>query len=156
MIKLYFHPTPNPFKIALYLEETETPYEVIPVDTRKGDQHTPEYKKINPNTKTPSIHDGEITIFDSTAILLYLSEKIGKFLPPNTPKDRSEMHQWLMFIATGIGPYCGQSVHFKHFAPDPKEYAVNRYDFEAWRHDLNVGSLKRIDKSKRSFFCVLV
>lgn len=134
MIKLYFHPTPNPFKIALYLEETGTPYEVIPVDTRKGDQHTPEYKKINPNAKTPSIQDGDITVFDSTAILLYLSEKIGKFLPPNTPKDRSEMHQWLMFIATGIGPYCGQSVHFKHFAPDPKEYAVNRYDFEAWRH----------------------
>jgi GST-like protein len=134
MIKLYFHPTPNPFKIALYLEETGTPYELIPVDTRKGDQHTPEYKKINPNSKTPSIQDGDITVFDSTAILLYLSEKIGKFLPPKTPKDRSEMHQWLMFIATGIGPYCGQSVHFKHFAPDPKEYAVNRYDFEAWRH----------------------
>ena len=134
MIKLYFHPTPNPFKIALYLEETGTPYEVIPVDTRKGDQHTPEYKKINPNSKTPSIQDGDITVFDSTAILLYLSEKIGKFLPPNTPRDRGEMHQWLMFIATGIGPYCGQSVHFKHFAPDPKEYAVNRYDFEAWRH----------------------
>jgi GST-like protein len=134
MIKLYFHPTPNPFKIALYLEETGTPYELIPVDTRKGDQHTPEYKKINPNSKTPSIQDGDITVFDSTAILLYLSEKIGKFLPPKTPKDRSEMQQWLMFIATGIGPYCGQSVHFKHFAPDPKEYAVNRYDFEAWRH----------------------
>jgi GST-like protein len=134
MLKLYFHPTPNPFKIALYLEETGTPYEVIPVDTRKGDQHTAEYKRINPNSKTPSIQDGDITIFDSTAILLYLSEKIGKFLPPNTPKARSEMHQWLMFIATGIGPYCGQSVHFKHFAPDPKEYAVNRYDFEAWRH----------------------
>jgi GST-like protein len=63
-----------------------------------------------------------------------LSEKLGKFLPANTPKDRSEMLQWLMFIATGIGPYCGQSVHFKHFAPEPKEYAVNRYDFEAWRH----------------------
>ena len=104
MIKLHFHPTPNPFKIALYLEETETPYEVIPVDTRKGDQHTAAYKHLNPNSKTPTLQDGNITVFDSTAILLYLSEKIGQFLPPNTAKDRSEMLQWLMFIATGIGP----------------------------------------------------
>jgi GST-like protein len=70
MIKLFFHPTPNPFKIALYLEETGTPYEVMPVDTRKGEQHTEAYKKINPNSKTPSIQDGDITVFDSTAILL--------------------------------------------------------------------------------------
>lgn len=107
---------------------------MIPVDTRKGDQQTEAYKKLNPNSKTPTLQDGDITVFDSTAILLYLSEKIGQFMPPNTAKDRAEMLQWLMFIATGIGPYCGQSVHFKHFAPEPKDYAVNRYDFEAWRH----------------------
>ena len=67
-------------------------------------------------------------------MLLYLAEKTGKFLPADTPANKAEMLSWLMFVATGIGPYCGQAVHFKHFAPEPKEYAVNRYDFEAWRH----------------------
>ncbi len=134
MIKFYFHPSPNPLKIALYLEETGEPYELIPVDTRKGEQHTDAFKAINPNAKTPAMMDGDVRIFDSNAILLYLVEKIGKFVPANTPMNKAEMYSWLMFVATGIGPYCGQAVHFKHFAPEPKEYAVNRYDFEAWRH----------------------
>lgn len=134
MLKLYYHPSPNPLKIALYLEESNLPYELVPIDTRKGEQHSPAFLKINPNAKTPALVDGEISIFDSTAILLYLSEKTGQFLPPDTPADRAEMLQWLMFVATGIGPYCGQAVHFKYFAPEPKEYAVNRYLFEAERH----------------------
>ncbi len=134
MIKLYFHPSPNPLKVALYLEETGEPYELIAVDTRKGDQHAPAFKAINPNAKTPAMQDGEINIFDSSAMLLYLGEKTGKFMPANTPAQHAEFYSWLMFVATGIGPYCGQAVHFKHFAPEPKEYAVNRYDFEAWRH----------------------
>ena len=134
MLKLYYHPSPNPLKIALYLEETGTPYELIGVDTRKGEQHSAAFKTINPNGKTPAMTDGDIRIFDSNAILIYLAEKIGQFVPENTPENKAEMYSWLMFIATGIGPYCGQAVHFKHFAPEPKEYAVNRYDFEAWRH----------------------
>jgi GSH-dependent disulfide-bond oxidoreductase len=134
MIKFYYHPSPNPLKVALYLEETGTPYEVVTVDTRKGEQHAPAFKAINPNAKTPAMQDGDINVFDSNAMLLYLGEKTGQFLPANTPANRAAMHSWIMFVATGIGPYSGQAVHFKHFAPEPKEYAVNRYDFEAWRH----------------------
>ena len=134
MIKLYYHPSPNPAKVALFLEEAGLPYELVPVDTRKGEQHSPAFTAINPNAKTPALVDGDVTIFDSTAILLYLAEKTGRFLPANTPDQRAQMLSWLMFVATGIGPYSGQAVHFKHFAPEPKEYAVNRYDFEAQRH----------------------
>ena len=134
MIKFYYHPSPNPAKVALFLEECGLPYEVVPVDTRKGEQHSPSFLEINPNAKTPALVDGDAVVFDSTAILLYLAEKSGKFLPQDTPAARAQMHSWLMFVATGIGPYSGQAVHFKHFAPEPKTYAVNRYDFEAWRH----------------------
>lgn len=134
MIKFYYHPSPNPLKVALFLEETGTPYEVIAVDTRKGEQHTDSYKALNPNAKTPTIVDGDAVVFDSNAILMYLAEKTGQFLPANTPAMRAQMHSWIMFIASGIGPYSGQCVHFTRFAPEPKAYAVNRYDFEAWRH----------------------
>jgi GST-like protein len=134
VIKFYYHPSPNPAKVALYLEEAEIPYEVVPIDTRKGEQHDPAFLAINPNAKTPAMTDGDSTIFDSTAILLYLAEKTGKFVPENTPAERAQMYSWLMFVATGVGPYTGQNVHFKFFAPEPKHYAVNRYDFEAWRH----------------------
>ena len=134
MIKFYYHPSPNPAKVALYLEEAGLPYELVPVDTRKGEQHLPAFKTINPNAKTPALTDGDVVVFDSNAILLYLAEKTGKFLPANTPEARARMYSWLMFVATGIGPYTGQCVHFKHAAPEPKAYALNRYDFEAWRH----------------------
>ena len=134
MLQLYYHPSPNPLKIALYLEEAGLPYELVPIDTRKGEQHLPAFLAVNPNAKTPALVDGEVMVFDSTAILLYLAEKSGKFLPGNTPAARAPMLSWLMFVATGIGPYCGHAVHFKYFAPDPKEYAVNRYTFEAERH----------------------
>ena len=134
MIKFYYHPSPNPAKVALYLEETGLAYEVVPVDTRKGDQHKPEFLAINPNAKTPAMTDGDATVFDSNAMLLYLAEKTGQFLPPNTPAERAQMLSWLMFVASGIGPYSGQCVHFTHFAPEPKAYAVNRYSFEAERH----------------------
>ena len=107
---------------------------MVPVDTRKGEQHQPDFLRINPNAKTPTIVDGDATVFDSNAILLYLAEKSGQFLPENTPAARGQMLSWLMFVATGIGPYSGQAVHFRHFAPEPKNYAVNRYLFEAERH----------------------
>ena len=134
MLQLYYHPSPNPLKIALYLEEAGLQYELVPIDTRKGEQHSPAFRAINPNAKTPALVDGDVKVFDSNAILLYLAEKTGQFLPPNTPAARAQMLSWLMFVATGIGPYCGQAVHFKYFAPEPKEYAVNRYTFEAERH----------------------
>jgi len=134
MIKLYYHPSPNPAKVALFLEEAGLDYEVVPVDTRKGEQFSPSFLAINPNAKTPALTDGEAKIFDSSAILLHLAQKTGKFLSGDSDAERTEMLSWLMFIATGIGPYSGQAVHFKHFAPEPKAYAVNRYLFEAERH----------------------
>lgn len=134
MIKFYYHPSPNPAKVALFLEESGLPYEVVPVDTRRGEQFSAEFVKINPNSKTPALVDGDVRVFDSNAILLYLAEKTGQFLPENTPKARGELLSWLMFIASGIGPYSGQAVHFKHFAPAGLDYAVERYRFEASRH----------------------
>lgn len=134
MIKFYFHPSPNPAKVALLLEELGVAYDAVPVDTRKGEQFTPEFLAINPNGKTPAMTDGDAKIFDSTAILMYLANKEGKFLPDNTPEAQAQYLSWMMFVASGIGPYSGQSVHFKHFAPEPKDYAVNRYGYEAERH----------------------
>lgn len=134
MIKFYYNTAPNPAKVALFLEEAGLPYEVVPVDTRKGEQHTPAYTAINPNAKVPAIEDDGVVVFDSNAILLYLAEKTGQFLPVNRPQDRANMMSWLMFVASGVGPFSGQAVHFKHFAPQPQEYGVNRFDFEAWRH----------------------
>jgi len=134
MIKFYYHPSPNPAKVALFLEESGLPYELVPVDTRKGEQFSPEFLAINPNGKTPVIVDGDVRVFDSNAILLYLAEKTGQFLPNDAPHARAELLSWLMFVATGIGPYSGQAVHFKHFAPKGLDYAADRYSFEARRH----------------------
>ena len=134
MLKFYFNGAPNPNKVALFLEESGPPFELVPVDTRKGDQFKPEFLKVNPNSKVPAIDDDGVFMFDSNAILLYLAEKTGKFLPPNTPQNRAQLLSWLMFIATGLGPYSGQAVHFKHFAPKDVEYANNRYQYEAHRH----------------------
>jgi GST-like protein len=132
MLKFYFNGSPNPTKVALFLEEAGLAYEPIPVDTRKGDQFAPEFLKVNPNGKVPAIQDGDVTVFDSNAILLYLAEKTGKFLPPTAA--RGELLSWLMFVASGIGPFNGQAVHFKHFATEKVAYAHNRYQFEADRH----------------------
>ena len=134
MLKFYYSGAPNPTKVALFLEEAGLPYEAIPVDTRKGEQHKPEYLAINPNAKLPTIVDGEVTVFDSNAILLYLAEKTGKFLPAKGDKARGELLSWLMFVASGVGPYSGQSVHFRIYAPEKIEYALNRYAYEAQRH----------------------
>ena len=135
MIKFYYNLAPNPTKVALALEEMGLQYELVPVDTRKGEQHTPAFLAVNPNAKVPAIVDGDATVFDSNAILLYLAEKTGKFLPAaKTDKARGELLSWLMFVASGIGPYSGQAVHFRNVAPEPKDYAVTRYSFEAKRH----------------------
>jgi len=135
MLKFYYSLAPNPMKVALFLEEAGLEYEAIPVDTRKGDQHKPEFTQLNPNAKVPVIVDGATTVFDSNAILLYLGEKTGKFMPPSAA-DRGQLLSWLMFVASGIGPYSGQAVHFKNFAPDKEKqaYAISRYSFEVERH----------------------
>ncbi|WP_345816830.1 glutathione S-transferase C-terminal domain-containing protein (plasmid) [Paraburkholderia sp. PREW-6R] len=138
MIRFYFHPTPNPAKVALFLEETGVPYEVIPIDTSKGEQHTAPFRAINPNGKVPAIVDTEgpggkeARVFDSTAILLYLAEKTGKL--QGAPQDRPELLSWLLFLASGLGPFSGQAVHFQFAAPKGLDYAVNRYRREAERH----------------------
>jgi GSH-dependent disulfide-bond oxidoreductase len=138
MIRFYFHPTPNPAKVSLFLEEAGLPYEVIPVDTSKGEQHAPAFRAINPNGKVPAIVDTdgpggkEARVFDSSAILLYLGDKTGRFV--GTPADRPELLSWLFFIATGIGPFSGQAVHFQHAAPEKLAYAINRYRREIDRH----------------------
>ena len=135
MIQFFYSTAPNPMKVALLLEELELPYNAIPVDTRMGAQHEPQFKLVNPNAKVPVLQDGDATIFDSNGILLYLADREQKFVPSIAhAAKRADMLSWLMFIATGIGPFSGQSVHFRHVAPEPKEYALNRYDFEAHRH----------------------
>lgn len=134
MIKFFFHPTPNPFKVALMLEETGLAYEVMPLDTMRGDQHKPVYRLINPNGKAPAIVDDGTRVFDSNAILLYLAQKSGKFL--GQPEDYGELLSWLMFIASGLGPFSGQAVHFSHMhiATTDQSYAAARYLGEAKRH----------------------
>jgi len=130
MLKFYFNGSPNPSKVALFLEEAGLAYEPLPIDTRKGDQFDPAFLAVNPNGKVPAIVDDGAVVFDSNAILLYLAEKTGKFLP----SDRAQLLSWLMFVATGVGPFSGQAVHFKHFAPEKVPYAHNRYQYEALRH----------------------
>ncbi|HJU32635.1 MAG TPA: glutathione S-transferase N-terminal domain-containing protein [Hyphomicrobiaceae bacterium] len=132
MLKFYFNGSPNPTKVALFLEEAGLPYEPIAIDTRKGEQFRPAFLSVNPNGKVPVIVDGDTTVFDSNAILLYLAEKTGKFLPK--PAARGELLSWLMFVATGVGPFSGQAVHFRHFSPEKVAYAHNRYQYEAQRH----------------------
>jgi GSH-dependent disulfide-bond oxidoreductase len=134
MLKFYFNGSPNPTKVALLLEEAGIPYEAVPVDTRAGDQFKPQFLAVNPNGKVPAIDDDGAIVFDSNAILLYLAEKTGKFLPANTAKDRGELLSWLMFVASGVGPFFGQAVHFKQYAPEKIDYANNRYQFETQRH----------------------
>ncbi len=134
MLKFFFNGSPNPTKVALFLEEAGIAFEPVAVDTRKGEQFSAAFLAINPNGKVPAIVDGDVTVFDSNAILLYLAEKTGKFLPAGSPAVRGETLSWLMFVATGVGPFSGQAVHFKHFAPEKVPYAHNRYQYEAARH----------------------
>jgi GSH-dependent disulfide-bond oxidoreductase len=133
MLTFYYSPAPNPRKVALLLEETGLTYEAVPVDTRRGEQHLPGFLALNPNAKVPVLVDDDgRRVFDSSAILLHLAEKTGRFQPE--PALRGEMLSWLMFTASGLGPYTGQYVHFTRYAPQPLPYAIERYEFEAWRH----------------------
>ncbi|MBF0891142.1 glutathione S-transferase family protein [Gluconobacter sp. LMG 1744] len=138
MIDFYYGPGPNPLKIALFLAETGLPFKARPVDTYRGAQHDAAFRALNPNGKVPALVDTDgpegraAIVFDSTAILLYLAEKTGQFV--GEAQDRPQLLSWLMFIATGLGPFSGQAVHFQHAAPKGLDYAVNRYRREAERH----------------------
>ena len=131
MIDFYYNNGPNPMKVALFLEEAELDYRPIPVDMLRGDQFDADFTRLNPNNKVPVIIDGGAVVFDSNAILLYLAERHQKFL--GLREQRGELLSWLMFVASGVGPYSGQAVHFRHYAPQPNQYGADRYLFEAQR-----------------------
>jgi GST-like protein len=133
MIDLYYWPTPNGHKITMFLEETGTPYKIHPVNIGKGDQFKPEFLSFSPNNRMPAIIDqapkdgGEpVKIFESGAILIYLAEKTGQFMPSDLRK-RFDVIQWLMWQMGGLGPMAGQNHHFSVYAPEKLPYAVNRY-----------------------------
>jgi len=138
MIDLYALTSPNVQKIFIMLEECGLPYNMIKVDVWQGEQFKPEFLKINPNAKVPAIvdHDGPggkpYTVFESGAILMYLAEKTGKFLPADKA-GRYEALQWMMFQMCGVGPMFGQYVHFKMFGPPASEYSLSRYMTEMRR-----------------------
>src|SRR6195952_3290164 len=138
MIEAFSWATPNGHKIHIMLEELGLEYKAIPVDIGAGDQFTPEFLAISPNNKIPAIIDSDgpdgkpIALFESGAILFYLAEKTGKFLPLD-PVGRYTTMQWLMFQMGGVGPMLGQAHHFRIYAPEKIEYAVNRYSNEAKR-----------------------
>lgn len=134
MIALHTWATPNGRKISIMLEECGLPYAVRAVDITRGEQFAPDYLSINPNAKIPAIVDDEtgVTIFESGAILIYLAEKCGQFLPASGP-GRYAALQWLMLQMGGIGPTCGQVHHFRRFAPAPVPYAIERFDREVRR-----------------------
>jgi GST-like protein len=137
-IDLYYWPTPNGKKITIYLEEVGLPYNLMPVDITAGEQFDEEFLKISPNNKMPAIVDSEgpngepISVFESGAILLYLAEKTGRFLP-HSQHGRYEALQWLMFQVSSVGPMLGQAHHFRDYAPEQIPYAVDRYTSEAAR-----------------------
>lgn len=138
MIALHSWPTPNGHKIHIMLEECGLPYTAHPVDIGKGDQFKPEFLAISPNNKIPAITDPDgpdgqpISLFESGAILLYLANKTGQFLP-QAERPKYEVLQWLMFQMGGVGPMLGQTHHFRIYAPEKIEYAVNRYTNETKR-----------------------
>ncbi len=138
LIDLYTWSTPNGRKVSIMLEELSLPYNVHPIDIGKGDQFGAEFVAISPNSKIPAIVDSEgpdgkpYALFESGAILLYLADKTGRFLPQNKA-GRFESIQWLMFQMGGVGPMFGQVHHFLRAAPDPVPYAIERYSKETRR-----------------------
>ena len=138
MIDVYSWATPNGHKVHIMLEECGLPYTAHPVNIGTGDQFKPAFLKISPNNRIPAIVDPQgpdgkpISLFESGAILLYLASKTGKFLP-KTDRQKFEVMQWLMFQMGGVGPMLGQNHHFRLYAPEKIEYAVNRYTNEAKR-----------------------
>jgi GSH-dependent disulfide-bond oxidoreductase len=139
MIDLHFWPTPNGLKIKLFLEETGLPYRIVLVDIGKGEQFRPEFLAISPNNRIPAIVDHEpagggapLSLFESGAILLYLAEKTGRFLPRDL-RGRALTLQWLFWQVGGLGPMAGQNGHFSRYAPEKIPYAIERYTKETNR-----------------------
>jgi len=133
MIRLYTWSTPNGVKVSIALEELGLDYEVIPVDITRDEQFAPEFLAISPNNKIPAIVDGEFSLFDSGAILLYLADKTGRLAPPTGSPDYFRMMQWLMWQMAHFGPMLGQVHHFLKFNPGKSRYAEHRYYQEALR-----------------------
>jgi len=135
---LYGLTSPNVMKVVLLLEEAELPYRMLPINIWTGDQFTPEFRAMNPNSKVPVLIDpggpegGPITVFESGAILIYLAEKIGRFMPAS-PAERYATLQWLMLQMGSIGPMFGQATHFRRSGPPGSEYPLARYTTEAHR-----------------------
>ncbi len=138
MITLYYGPTPNGRKLSILLEEVALPYETIFVDTMAGDQHTPEFLKINPNNKMPALVDSDgpdgrsITLWESGAMMIYIAEKAGRFIPTDAHR-RYQMLKWLMFQMGGLGPMGGQFAFFRFYARERVPMAIDRYTNEMLR-----------------------
>ncbi len=139
MIDLYYWPTPNGHKITMFLEEAGLAYEIKPIDIGRGAQFDPDFLKIAPNNRMPAIVDHEpadggepLSVFESGAILQYLAEKTGQFLPADL-RGRTEVFQWLFWQMGGLGPMLGQNHHFKVYAPEKLPYAIDRYVNETTR-----------------------
>jgi len=133
MIELYYWPTPNGHKITMFLEEAGLPYKIVPVNIGAGEQFKPEFLAISPNNRMPAIIDHEpkdggdpIPVFESGAILLYLAEKTGQFIPADL-RGRVQVLEWLMWQMGGLGPMAGQNHHFAIYAPEKLPYAIDRY-----------------------------
>lgn len=133
MIDLYYWTTPNGHKITIFLEEAGLPYEIHPVNIGKGEQFHPEFLKIAPNNRIPAIVDsdpidreGPLSLFESGAILWYLAEKTGKFVPKDI-RGKARVSEWLFWQMGGLGPMAGQNHHFNHYAPEKIPYAMERY-----------------------------
>lgn len=139
MIELHYWPTPNGHKITIFLEEAGVPYKIVPVNIGKGEQFKPDFLRIAPNNRMPAIIDdepaekgGPVSVFESGAILQYLAEKTGKFLPKDL-RGRYEVLQWLYWQMGGLGPMAGQNHHFALYAPEKLPYAIDRYVKETSR-----------------------
>ena len=140
MVDLYYWPTPNGHKIVIFFEETGFEYRIVPVNITKGDQLKTEFLRISPNNKMPAIVDhapkngkGPITLFESGAILEYLADKSGKFLPKLHSAERYDVLKWLHWQVSGLGPMAGQNHHFTQYAPEKIAYAIKRYQDETHR-----------------------
>jgi GST-like protein len=135
MIDLHYWTTPNGHKITIFLEEAGLPYRIVPVNISAGEQFKPEFLAIAPNNRIPAVVDHDpadggppVSLFESGAILLYLADKIGRFIPPAAEvRGRAEVLQWLFWQMGGLGPMAGQNHHFSHYAPEKIPYAIERY-----------------------------
>jgi GSH-dependent disulfide-bond oxidoreductase len=139
MIDLYYWTTPNGHKLTIFLEETGLPYKLIPVNLTQGEQYSEPFLRVSPNNKIPAIVDhapadsgGPLALFESGAILEYLADKVGRFLPREL-RARAEAMQWLFWQMAGLGPMLGQNHHFAHAAPEKIPYAIERYVKETTR-----------------------